>query len=204
MREIMAFLDNLKTKLALKRKSDELIYDFVSNEMANGIRNEALWLKALELAYGNKEKQVAEYIKLRIQSLLDDMHLSNSIPLENSHFKNNHLDIENIISLIEKECTLEKFISNFHGATSEQILSAINQEDACNSYPIHTATKKNRIDIVSWLINSGAKVDAKNYWGKTALEITEMTKNKELRGLLEKHIHNKSLQQQSLRSLDSF
>ena len=67
------FSRNKPNKIA-QRKIDEHLYALVAEEMESGIRSNGLWLKALELADGNKEKQVSEYIKLRVQSLVDDIY----------------------------------------------------------------------------------------------------------------------------------
>lgn len=47
--------------------------------MDEGVHNNALWLKALELAKGNEERRVSEYIKLRVQSLKDNVHIIGEI-----------------------------------------------------------------------------------------------------------------------------
>ena len=46
--------------------------------MEQGIRNSALWIKAIAEANGNDEKQISSYIKLRVQSLKDDLDLIQS------------------------------------------------------------------------------------------------------------------------------
>lgn len=71
------FSRNKPSKIA-QRKIDEHLYAIVAEEMESGIRKNGLWLKALELADGNKEKQVSEYIKLRVQSLIDDMYIDDN------------------------------------------------------------------------------------------------------------------------------
>lgn len=62
-----------KSKNMEKRRNDEKLYAFVASEMEQGIRNDALWLKSLEQANGNTERQVALYIKLRIQAMKDEL-----------------------------------------------------------------------------------------------------------------------------------
>lgn len=49
--------------------SDEYYYSVIAKEMELNRRVPALWIQALELAEGNPQKQVSEYIKLRFRSL---------------------------------------------------------------------------------------------------------------------------------------
>jgi hypothetical protein len=64
---------NIKSGSAVQRKNEEELYEVVAQEMADGERRTGLWLKALEKAEGDEGKQVSEYIKLRVQSLKDEM-----------------------------------------------------------------------------------------------------------------------------------
>jgi hypothetical protein len=66
----MGLFSRFKTSTAIMRKEEEFLYAAVAKEMDAGIRNEALWLKALEQA-GDESRRVSKYIKLRIQSLKD-------------------------------------------------------------------------------------------------------------------------------------
>ena len=75
----VSFFNRVKTSAAINRKSEELLYTIVAEEMGNGERNGGLWLKALEQASGNEERRIAEYIKLRIRALKDDVHLMKEI-----------------------------------------------------------------------------------------------------------------------------
>ena len=72
----MAIFDKFKKLNVAHRKTDEALYSAVAQEMEDGVRHNGLWLKALEQAEGNKEKQIAEYIKLRAQSLKDDISIN--------------------------------------------------------------------------------------------------------------------------------
>lgn len=71
----MGWINNLRSKVALGRKLDEQLYLVVAEELDRGSINQALWLKALEQADGDEQRQTAAYIKLRIQALRDDSHL---------------------------------------------------------------------------------------------------------------------------------
>lgn len=49
---------------------DEAIYNQIANELAEGVKKEGLWLKALEQANGDESKTLPAYIKYRRQSIL--------------------------------------------------------------------------------------------------------------------------------------
>jgi len=74
----MGLFSKFKTSTAILRKEEELLYAAVAKEMDAGIRNDALWLKALEQA-GNEQRRVSEYIKLRVQALKDELHIKNEL-----------------------------------------------------------------------------------------------------------------------------
>jgi len=59
-------------KDALERESEERLYAQVVKEIEAGQRRDGLWAKALTLSNGDENRAKAEYIKLRVQSLLDD------------------------------------------------------------------------------------------------------------------------------------
>ncbi len=88
----MAMFDKFRKMNIAYRKTDEALYSVVAQEMESGVRNNGLWLKALEKADGNKEKQVAEYIKLRVQSLKDDVSIYSELSEEAKEISHN-LDI---------------------------------------------------------------------------------------------------------------
>ena len=94
----MRLFDKLKSKAAKNRKSEEDLYASVAAEIVNGMRSDALWLKALGIANGSKEKQLSEYIKLRVQSLRDDVHLVNELV---STIPNANIEVE--VNSLEKE-----------------------------------------------------------------------------------------------------
>lgn len=166
------------------RKGDEAIYSIVAQEMEKGVRNSGLWLKALEEAQGNKEKQVAEYIKLRVQSLKDDMSIhSESIKSKKHIFQSRN--IEEFVTILSGDCTVKKVEEYFFGMNTQEINNFINQPDACEEYPIHISIKKGRLDLAKWLLWAGADPNLRNYWGKTALEIAEQKEDKDAIALLE-------------------
>jgi len=154
------------------RKTEERLYFIVSQEMENGIRNNGLWIKALERAKGNKEVQVAEYIKLRVQSLKDDVSILSDVIETGSRISLNR-DIEDLIVLVRENPAKNEIEEFFSGMSPQATKALINQPDANEDYPIHVAIKKGHMNIARWLLTAGANPSQKNYWGKTALEIAE-------------------------------
>ena len=56
---------------AASRLVEEKLYEQVALEIAEKAVKPGLWAKAMQLTSGNKEKAEAEYIRLRVQNLLD-------------------------------------------------------------------------------------------------------------------------------------
>ena len=68
----MSLFSGFKTKFALSRLEEERLYEFILNEIESGNVRKGLMAKAISLANGNENKIQAEYIKLRLQSLIDE------------------------------------------------------------------------------------------------------------------------------------
>ncbi|WP_270175183.1 hypothetical protein [Diaphorobacter sp. ED-3] len=66
-------------KDAAKRLTEEALYEQVASEISSGVRREGLWAKALVQAHGSPEIARAAYIKLRVQSLIDEAELQESV-----------------------------------------------------------------------------------------------------------------------------
>lgn len=179
----MSLFSKLKKVSVAQRKTDETIYSAIAQEMEEGIRHNGLWLRALEKAEGSKERQVAEYIKLRVQSLKDDVSiLSDQEKYENSI--GHDLDIEELITLIKDDATADSIQSYLSNLESHEILKFINTPDACEEYPIHVSVKRKQIDLVRWFLEAGADPKVENYWGKTPLELAERDESEEIMALL--------------------
>ena len=67
--------DIYKQNSARSRLIEEKMYEFVSEEIKNGQKREGLWAKAMSISEGSLEKAKSEYIKLRVQSLKDELEL---------------------------------------------------------------------------------------------------------------------------------
>ena len=190
----MKIFDKLKNKSIVNRKSEELLYSIVAQEMEAGIIHSGLWLKALQLANGDKEKQVSEYIRIRVQSLKDDVEIVSGDPIESrdisleSRPAQQDLDIEYFVKMINKGASIDQITGYLSGFNNKSIEKFINQQDAGEDYPLHLSIKQNRLDIAKWLIEMGASLNAKNYWGMTPLEVAVSCENNEAASLIRRHL----------------
>lgn len=180
----MAIFDKLKEITIAQRKSDEALYSIVAQEMEDGIRHQGLWLKALGKADGNKEKQISEYIKLRVQSLKDDVSILSDSDNSEQHISQER-DIEEFVTMLSGDTSVEMVVAYFSGMDSLEIKNFINLPDACEEYPIHISIKKGRGDLARWLLGAGANPQMINYWGKTPLEIAVSNDDQDAIAVLE-------------------
>ena len=72
----MSIFSKYKTNQAISRLTEEMLYAQVAEEIQNGIRRDGLWAKAISEAELNEDKAKAIYIKLRVQSLIDEMNIA--------------------------------------------------------------------------------------------------------------------------------
>ena len=75
----MSLKDNYKTARSVQRLSEEQMYALAVQEIESGQRRDGLWGKAYAESGGNVDKAKAVYIKLRVQSLYDEVHLAGEI-----------------------------------------------------------------------------------------------------------------------------
>tara|TARA_B100000989_G_C19452986_1_gene432644 strand:- start:226 stop:672 length:447 start_codon:yes stop_codon:yes gene_type:complete len=69
------FKDQLKLNSAKSRLFEERIYELVSKEIESGQKRVGLWAKALATSDGSEERAKSKYIKLRVQSMKDELEL---------------------------------------------------------------------------------------------------------------------------------
>ena len=69
------FKDQLKLNSAKSRLFEERIYELVSKEIESGQKRAGLWAKALATSDGSEERAKSKYIKLRVQSMKDELEL---------------------------------------------------------------------------------------------------------------------------------
>ena len=68
----MSLFRSIKTTAALSRLQEEQLYEFILDEIETGSIRRGLMAKALANSGGNEQKAQADYIKLRLQSLIDE------------------------------------------------------------------------------------------------------------------------------------
>ncbi|MBK6357127.1 MAG: hypothetical protein IPF44_10570 [Betaproteobacteria bacterium] len=81
--------DQFKTQAAFSRLSEEEVYAQVIREIECGVRRDGIWAKSMADSQGDLTKAKALYIKLRVQSIRDEIHVANAFAsAENERIKN--------------------------------------------------------------------------------------------------------------------
>lgn len=75
----MSFWKKIKQNAMLGRLVEEKLYEQVLREIESGIRRDGLWAKAIQNSNGNDQEAKALYIRYRVQSLKDEIDISNAI-----------------------------------------------------------------------------------------------------------------------------
>ena len=71
--------DKFRLNSAKARLLEEKVYEQVVQELAQGFRRDGLWAKAMAEGNGSEEKAKSIYIKLRVQSIKDEMEVNADI-----------------------------------------------------------------------------------------------------------------------------
>ena len=71
----MGLVDEIRLQGVATRISEEMLYAEVLREIENGIRRDGLWAKALSQSNMQQDTAKALYIKLRVQSLKDEVEI---------------------------------------------------------------------------------------------------------------------------------
>lgn len=187
----MSLFRSFKKSGVANRKADEILYTVVAREMDEGTIHEGLWLMALERANGVSSLQTAEYVKLRVQSLRDDISIvanEREINTLEEYQTAAALSFEGnpnrVTALIAGNATYDEIIEYFDKYDSAQTTALINSPDDDDSYPIHIAVKQGRADIVKWLLIKGASLSVTNTWGSTPLDLARKANNTEMIAIL--------------------
>jgi hypothetical protein len=69
----MGIFDKVKKTTIASRRYEEKLYEVALEEVENGEIRKGLYAKALSKADGDKEKADGIYLKLRVQSIMDDI-----------------------------------------------------------------------------------------------------------------------------------
>ena len=167
------------------RKVDEELYSLVAQELEDGSPHKGLWLKAIQLAGGNKDKQASEYIKLRVQSVKDDISIFSE--WIKSQQNKNSFDLKKFIALLTKNSSFDEIINYMDNVDIQSIKELINTPDNFNKYPLHICVRQNRADLVILLLKFGAKTNLINFSGKKPSEIALENNNKEIVDILSQY-----------------
>jgi hypothetical protein len=71
----MSFFKSKDKFSIFQRKHETYLYELVMEEIANNERNKGLWGQAIVKSNGDEKKAEAEYIKLRVESLKDEIEI---------------------------------------------------------------------------------------------------------------------------------
>ncbi len=71
----MGIVDDIRLRGASSRITEEMLYAEALREVEQGIRRDGLWAKALAQSNMRQEDAQALYLKLRVQSLRDEIEL---------------------------------------------------------------------------------------------------------------------------------
>lgn len=69
----------IKNRLAVNRIREEKLYEIVAKEMKHDQIRDGLWTKAVEESEGNESLAKSLYIKYRIQSLKDELEITENL-----------------------------------------------------------------------------------------------------------------------------
>ena len=71
--------DKFRLNSAKARLLEEKVYEQVVQELAQGFRRDGLWAKAMAEGNGSEERAKSIYIKLRVQSIKEEMEVNADI-----------------------------------------------------------------------------------------------------------------------------
>lgn len=72
----MGIVDEIRLRGVSSRVSEEMLYAEALREVEDGLRRDGLWAKALSQSNMRQDDAMAFYLKLRVQSLRDEIQLA--------------------------------------------------------------------------------------------------------------------------------
>ncbi len=99
----MSIFEKFKTNQAISRLTEEKIYAQVAEEIQTGILRNGLWAKAIAEAELNEEKAKAIYIKLRVQSIIDEANINHAEKIEQKEYSNQKTAVDRDRKQTKKE-----------------------------------------------------------------------------------------------------
>lgn len=86
----MSILDDIRLRGASARITEEMLFAEALREIESGHRRDGLWAKALADCQMQTQQAQARYLKLRVQSLRDEINFLLRESAQNSELKNNN------------------------------------------------------------------------------------------------------------------
>ena len=86
----MSLLRQVKDRAVAIRFDDERLHEIALNELHSGARRDGIWAKALVAASGNESAAMAEYIRLRVETLREEIYISQRSQESLSHQDPSH------------------------------------------------------------------------------------------------------------------
>lgn len=150
-------------KEAAARLAEEALYEQVAAEIAEGMRRDGLWAKAIVQSGGSEELARVAYIELRVQSLKDEAA---------------------VMSEMERIASIE--------ARKAQVLNQLNEKGRKEAEerrtPAHPelleAVNAGKLSKVIGLLNQGTSPHGADEHGKLLVEIAHAQKDKAMAELL--------------------
>lgn len=72
----MGIVDEIRLRGVSSRVTEEMLYAEALREVEDGLRRDGLWAKALSQSNMRQDDAMASYLKLRVQSLRDEIELA--------------------------------------------------------------------------------------------------------------------------------
>jgi hypothetical protein len=95
----MDFFDFLKKRGANPSASDELIYEFIANELSSGLVRQGLWTKALADASWDESIAKTNYVRMRFDQIHENLLQENAKATSDQAIKEMELNAEEIAYL---------------------------------------------------------------------------------------------------------
>jgi len=158
----MGIFDKVKKTTIDSRRYEEKLYEVALEEVENGEIRKGLYAKALSKADGDKEKADGIYLKLRVQSIMDDVESEQINRRENKRALKAIQEL-NLIKKIEDQPTLidaNKKVENTDYEVKKSMLQGIytvsHKQSAKFGNPSRTYTvdvfeTKDLVELHTWL-----------------------------------------------------
>ena len=170
----MGIFDKVKKTTIASRQREEILYGVALEEVENDEIRKGLYAKALAKAEGNKEKADGIYLKLRVQSIIDDIESDLIDTRENARaFKayQKLKELESITINEEKETQTEKL--NKAREKDRELIRKKNKELIRRKFQAIENTKFNELFTKAQSEIDGGQVDSKLWADAKGVEMSK-------------------------------